>query len=180
MRAALRLLAQVKPQSAQRFLEAGSPTGLTGLFTHPSPRSTLIYLYSSTLDKLKGVPESSVYRHSTEALTKHRLSIISAVKPDGFDAWQERIRKEVETHGDELKRYGMAVEHEHGGQKFFSFPMPQERDDRDEEWDGEDPTKPETLQAQMGNQEVGKEAAADTTWLKNYRFEAEPQLTIEQ
>jgi len=180
MRAALRLLAQVKPQSAPRFLEAGSPTGLTGLFTHPSPRSTLIYLYSSTLDKLKGMPESSVYRQSTEALTKHRLSIISAVTPDGFEAWQERIRKEVETHGDELKRYGMAVEHEHGGQSFFSFPMPQERDESVEEWDGEDPTKPETLEAQMGNQEGGGEAAVDTAFLRKYRFEAEPQLTVDQ
>ena len=91
MRAALRLLANVRPQ----FLEAGTPTGLTGLNTHPSPRSTLLYLYSSTLDKLQQIPESSVYRQSTEALTKHRLKIIQATKPPGLKDWEERIAAQV-------------------------------------------------------------------------------------
>ncbi|KAG9622147.1 hypothetical protein KCU64_g20939, partial [Aureobasidium melanogenum] len=66
MRASSRLLAQ-----ASRFLTPGAPTGLTGVLTHAAPRSTLLYLYNSTLDKLKQFPEHSVYRQSTEALTKH-------------------------------------------------------------------------------------------------------------
>jgi NADH dehydrogenase (ubiquinone) 1 alpha subcomplex subunit 5 len=88
MRAVSRLLASVK--SAQ-LLEAGAPTGLCGLRTHPAPRSTLIYLYNSTLDKLNQFPESSVYRQSTEALTKHRLQIVKETKPKGWDAWQDKI-----------------------------------------------------------------------------------------
>ena len=93
MRSTTRLLAQ-----ASRYLEVGAPTGLTGLFTHASPRSTLMYTYNSTLDKLKQLPESSVYRQSVEALTKHRLSIIEAIKPEGLEQWQERTRKMVEAN----------------------------------------------------------------------------------
>ncbi|KAG8630041.1 hypothetical protein KVT40_001660 [Elsinoe batatas] len=81
-----------------QFLEAGAPTGLTGLLTHASPRSSLIYIYSNTLDKLKQLPESSVYRQSTEALTKHRLNIIESTKPAGLSEWQERVRKTIEAH----------------------------------------------------------------------------------
>ena len=69
---------------------------MTGLLTHASPRSTLLYTYNTTLEKLKRFPESSVYRQSTEALTKHRLSIVESVKPEGLEAWQERVRKTVE------------------------------------------------------------------------------------
>lgn len=96
MRAALRLLASV--QKGARFLEPGTPTGLTGLFTHASPRSTLLYLYSATLNQLKQFPESSVYRQSTEALTKHRMSIIENVKPAGLEEWQKRVQVIVDEY----------------------------------------------------------------------------------
>lgn len=92
MRAASRLLASVKPG---QFLEAGTPTGLTGLLTHNSPRSALLYLYNSTLDKLQHIPESSVYRQSTEALTRHRLKIIEAAKPPGWDEWSLKIQEQI-------------------------------------------------------------------------------------
>lgn len=92
MRAASRLLAAVKPG---QFLEAGAPTGLTGLVTHASPRSTLLFHYTSTLTKLKNIPESSVYRQSTEALTRHRLRVIEESKPKGWDAWQEKILSQI-------------------------------------------------------------------------------------
>ncbi|KAF4556396.1 ETC complex I subunit conserved region-containing protein [Elsinoe fawcettii] len=83
---------------SSQHLEAGAPTGLTGLLTHASPRSSLIYIYSHTLDKLKQFPESSVYRQSTEALTKHRLNIIESVKPAGLSEWQEKVRATIEAH----------------------------------------------------------------------------------
>jgi hypothetical protein len=92
MRSTLRLLAKLKPD---RYLEAYSNTGLTGLFTHPAPRPTLIHLYRNTLDKLKELPDSSVYRQSTEALTKHRLKIVESVKPKGFDAWEEKVKQMI-------------------------------------------------------------------------------------
>ncbi|KAG9690820.1 hypothetical protein KCU81_g2692, partial [Aureobasidium melanogenum] len=93
MRASSRLLAQ-----ASRFLTPGAPTGLTGVLTHAAPRSTLLYLYNSTLDKLKQFPEHSVYRQSVEALTKHRLSIVESVKPEGLEEWQSRVKSVVEAH----------------------------------------------------------------------------------
>lgn len=101
MRPALRLLASVTKSSAY---EPGLPTGITGLLTHKSPRSTLLYLYSSTLDKLKEFPESSVYRQSTEALTRHRMSIVESIQPAGLSEWQNRVSKLVDQHPQAFKR----------------------------------------------------------------------------
>ena len=101
MRASTRLLAQ-----ASKYLEAGIPTGLTGLFTHPQPRTALLYTYQTTLEKLKQFPESSVYRQSTEALTKHRLSIIESVRPEGLEAWQERVKAVVDADPQAYRKYG--------------------------------------------------------------------------
>jgi NADH dehydrogenase (ubiquinone) 1 alpha subcomplex subunit 5 len=103
MRPALRLLASVT-KGSQLYAEAGLPTGLTGLLTHYSPRSTLLYLYSSTLDKLQSFPEHSVYRQSTEALTRHRMSIVESVKPAGLAEWQQRVEKLVDEHPEAFKR----------------------------------------------------------------------------
>lgn len=100
MRATLRLLANVKPA---RYLEPFTPTGLTGLTTHPNPRPTLIYLYTTTLKKLKDFPESSVYRQSTEALTKQRLDVVKSTKPPGFDEWLARVRAVVEKDPERYK-----------------------------------------------------------------------------
>jgi len=91
-----RILRAVAQQA--RFLEAGAPTGLTGLLTHETPRASLIYVYHNTLQKLKHLPESSVYRQSTEALTKHRLSIIEGVRPQGLEEWRSRVKSTIEAH----------------------------------------------------------------------------------
>jgi NADH dehydrogenase (ubiquinone) 1 alpha subcomplex subunit 5 len=130
MRAFSRLFAAIKPG---QFLEAGTPTGLTGLNTHPSPRSTLIYLYSSTLDKLHQMPESSVYRQSAEALTKHRLSIIESIKPPGWDAWEQHIHYQVQENMDAFK-----ISPTSRGTKINTI-KPREVDPRTKssEWDGE-------------------------------------------
>ncbi len=104
MRSSSRLFATVK--SASKFLEANTPTGLTGLSTHPSPRPALIYTYRKTLSKLEQLPPSSVYRQSTEALTKQRLRIIEDFVPEGFDAWTERVKKQIEASP---KAYGRLI-----------------------------------------------------------------------
>lgn len=100
MKATSRLLASVR---SGRFLEAGTPTGLTGLRTHPSPRWALMYTYTLTLNRLKTLPETSVYRQSTEALTKHRLKILEEVKPEGWDAWKEQQDASLKAKADALK-----------------------------------------------------------------------------
>lgn len=96
MRATARLFASVKP--ASKFLEPYTPTGLTGLLTHPSPRPALIYTYRTTLQKLKALPKSSVYRQSVEALTKQRLEVVEATKPEGYEQWLERVRKQIDAN----------------------------------------------------------------------------------
>ncbi|KAA8650572.1 hypothetical protein EYZ11_003545 [Aspergillus tanneri] len=129
MRSTLRLLANIK---SPRYLEPFAPTGLTGLLTHPSPRPTLIYLYTSTLQKLKAFPETSAYRQSTEALTRHRLQIVESTKPPGFDAWLERVKKTVAA---EPERFA-SLRRSDGS---YAAAMRDDGSDnpRGEEWDGE-------------------------------------------
>ncbi|KAK3398691.1 NADH-ubiquinone oxidoreductase 29.9 kDa subunit, mitochondrial [Sordaria brevicollis] len=144
MRAALRLFASaatgtVRPSA--RFLKPGSPTGLTGLGTHPSPRSALLYLYNQTLDKLKQIPEHSLYRQSSEALTKHRLAIVEQYKPEGYDAWQARASKLLNEHLHDLtaRQYdGQQARVAFGsdGRVYFIRQMITPKDWRDVEYDG--------------------------------------------
>jgi NADH dehydrogenase (ubiquinone) 1 alpha subcomplex subunit 5 len=85
MRASLRLLAPRLPPF--------SPTGITGVLTHPHPRPTLIALYNQTLFVLSQLPAHSVYRQSAENLTKHRLAAVKVVKPDGFESFQTLLQE---------------------------------------------------------------------------------------
>ncbi|RAK99120.1 complex I NDUFA5 subunit family protein [Aspergillus ibericus CBS 121593] len=183
MRSTLRLLANVKPA---RYLEPFAPTGLTGLVTHPSPRPTLIFLYTSTLEKLKAFPESSVYRQSTEALTRHRLQIVESTKPPGFDAWLERAKKAVAA---EPERFA-SLRRSDGSYAAF------QRDDgsdnpRGEEWDGESIEPTSEGPARTAEEEArwhqaieestkpGADAAADF-YLNDMKWENEPALEAEQ
>ena len=126
MRSTTRLLAVVK---SERFLTPGNPTGLTGLLTHPAPRSQLISLYSSTLDKLSKLPEYSVYRQSAEAITKQRLSIINGFKPPGYEEWAQRAKQKIKEHpnvfGKDTEPSSISV----------SAQVTQETDPRDIAWD---------------------------------------------
>ena len=117
MRHTLRLLADVKPG---RYLEAGNPTGLTGLFTHPAPRTTLLYTYGATLDKLQSFPDHSVYRQSTEALTKHRMNIIQSIKPEGYDEWAVKAKEKREKYPEAFGPGGDFAVISAGGQEFVT------------------------------------------------------------
>ncbi|KAL2040484.1 hypothetical protein N7G274_006927 [Stereocaulon virgatum] len=117
MRPTLRFFAAVKPG---RFLEPGNPTGLTGLFNHPAPRSTLLFLYGSTLDKLKAIPEQSVYRQSTEALTKRRMHIIESIKPEGYEEWAKKAAEKLAKHPEAFQPGGNYKLQKAGGQSFVT------------------------------------------------------------
>jgi len=178
MRAAARLFASVK---SGQFLEAGTPTGLTGLLTHPSPRSTLLYHYNSTLDKLKKIPESSVYRQSTEALTKHRLAVIEQTKPAGWDAWQQKIMLQV---SEDPERY--QVLNTSGGETVV---MPNEAEvdlrSRRAEWDGEKlQSMPEGIRSAKERLPHAKKMKGAANYsnervLADIKFEPEPKYTAE-
>jgi NADH dehydrogenase (ubiquinone) 1 alpha subcomplex subunit 5 len=178
MRAAARLLASVKPG---QFLEAGNPTGLTGLLTHPSPRSALLYHYTSTLDKLKQIPESSVYRQSTEALTKHRLSVVESIKPKGWDEWQEKVKLQV---AEDVDAYTIIK-----GSRTSTIIQPSQRevDERSSaaEWDGETPqTFPEGIRSAKERAPHVKKIKGDAKYTPERAFsqvkmDPEPQYTLE-
>ncbi|KAB5572401.1 ETC complex I subunit conserved region-domain-containing protein [Coniochaeta sp. 2T2.1] len=177
MRRTLFRLAAVKPA---RYLEPNTPTGITGLLTHGSPRAHLLYLYTTTLDKLKAVPEHSVYRKSVEALTKHRLSIVEQAVPPGYAEWSKRAQKLVADHPEQFNVSeeasgsvdgAAAARIERDGQVFIVRDVVTEVDIRDQEWDGERDTGlgPEGLAQQK---DLG-----DTRQVK---WEPEPQLTADQ
>lgn len=180
MRPTLRLLANVKP----RYLEPFAPTGLTGLLTHPSPRPTLIFLYRSTLSKLKEFPESSVYRQSTEAFTRQRLQIIESTKPPGYEEWLERVRKTV---GAEPERFA-SLRLQDG-----SYAAAQEEDTsanpRGEDWDGESveattegPARTAEQEQQFNKtiEEATKEAHESDFYAQAMKWENEPALEADQ
>jgi NADH dehydrogenase (ubiquinone) 1 alpha subcomplex subunit 5 len=189
MRATFRLLAAVRP--AARFLEPGTPTGLTGLTTHASPRSTLLYLYTSTLEKLKAVPDHSVYRQSVEALTKHRMALVEGVLPPGYDEWSERAQKLVSEHPGEFAVAqkddvggAKAIKLDRGGHAFVVHQIPVKRDMRYEEWDGEQDEGPElegsrTIEEKEDLKHIfERRDIADVQ--QQVEWEPEPQLTADQ
>ncbi|RPA90875.1 hypothetical protein L873DRAFT_1820353 [Choiromyces venosus 120613-1] len=90
-----RLFAQVGTQRLAPF----STTGITGVLTHPNPRPALIAVYNHTLSLLSRLPQHSVYRQSTENLTKQRLAIVESVKPEGWEEYQAALKSEREANG---------------------------------------------------------------------------------
>ena len=189
MRRTLRLLANVKPA---RYLEAGNPTGLTGLYTHSSPRSSLLFLYSHTLEKLQKFPESSLYRKSVEAQTKHRMSIVEAAVPPGYEEWTKRAQKIVEENPDHFSIAtsarvdgARAITAVSGGSIFVHRTDPQPKDIRYQEWDGErdEVESSEGLRGPEEREHPNMIAALDRKPLEapdKVEWEAEPQMTADQ
>ncbi|KAE9972410.1 hypothetical protein BLS_004038 [Venturia inaequalis] len=157
MRPALRLFAAVRGS-----IEPGAPTGLTGLVTHPAPRSTLMYLYSTTLTKLQHIPESSVYRQSVEALTKKRLAIVEAQTAPGHFAWLDTMRLRITEFQEQQKAAGLPVQGDNlqyeGNEYFLASLGSTEIDEREVEWDGEPVVEP-TLEGPRSAEELAKEDA---------------------
>ncbi|KAI1465898.1 ETC complex I subunit conserved region-domain-containing protein [Daldinia caldariorum] len=195
MRRTLRLFAAVKPTTTTaRYLEPGAPTGLTGLLTHGSPRSTLLYLYTRTLEKLQDFPESSLYRQSVEALTKHRLSVVEAAQPPGYEEWAARARQiaeqnparfRVSTVGSGSPAEGsLALQVASGGKLFVHRSAPPPQDERYLEWDGERDEGPgsEGLRGEeerRAHEALFNKEPTDGPDTK-VQWEPEPQLTADQ
>ena len=174
MRASLRLLAAVKPG---RYLEAGNPTGLTGLFNHPAPRSTLLYLYGSTLDKLQRLPETSVYRQSAEAITKHRMKIMESIKPEGYDEWIVKAKEKVEAHPEAFKPGGKQTAHIASGQLLVQTHEDVEDGDEKEEWtSSEGPRNEEDKSAEARLLSKGRRI----DYTETIKWEPEPPLEAQQ
>ena len=179
MRSALRLLANVK---SPRYLQPFEPTGIVGLVTHPHPRPTLIYLYKTTLQKLKAVPETSVYRQSTEALTRQRLQIVESAVPAGFDAWLERVKKTV---ADDPERF-KSLRQPDGS--YVGFLVRDGSDNpRGQEWDGDNEPEPissspiRTKEEEAHFHKIIDDAISDKSrYPKAMKWENEPPLEAEQ
>ena len=94
------------------------------------------------MDKLKQFPEHSIYRQSTEALTKHRMSIIEKVKPAGLEEWQGRIQKVVDNHPEAFRKIPVATV---GGEKTFNIVWKDTAIEgmKTDEWDDEFVGKPQ-------------------------------------
>jgi NADH dehydrogenase (ubiquinone) 1 alpha subcomplex subunit 5 len=169
MRSTLKLLATAGTASArhaERYLTPGNPTGLTGLLTHPCPRSALIYHYSLTLNKLAKLPPSSAYREATAALTKHRLAIVQGIEPAGYREWKEKaqsiLQDNKEAFGTAVFEYGELAPDAFEARRFLREGFAREigPEDRSLEWDGLQPEEPlEGIRTQKERDQVARRDA---------------------
>ncbi|KOS21520.1 NADH-ubiquinone oxidoreductase 29.9 kDa subunit [Escovopsis weberi] len=158
-----------------RYLEAGTPTGLTGLWTHSTPRSTLLYLYNSTLQRLQSIPETSLYRQSVEAVTKHRLALVEKTAPPGHEQWAARAKELLSKNNGRFRVTGGPSEGSGAqvvklGDRVFVVGIRREAGDvRVQEWNGD-----EDDNAELDNILTPGEEHEEIEW------QDEPQLTAEQ
>ncbi|KAL6881613.1 ETC complex I subunit conserved region domain-containing protein [Trichoderma longibrachiatum] len=174
------IIAKMRPtlRALANYLEPGTPTGLTGLWTHKTPRSTLLYLYNTTLNRLQSIPETSLYRQSVEATTKHRMSLVEKVVPPGYEEWTAKARElmrkyphQFEAASDRADGSGArAVKY---GNRVFVVGIAHEAGDvRVEEWNGE---------SQVSSSDVVPDASEHQNINDvKLEWEEEPQLTAEQ
>lgn len=181
MRPATRLLA--------RYLEAGTPTGLTGLWTHNSPRSTLLYLYGSTLNKLQNFPESSLYRQSVEAVTKHRMGLVESVVPPGYEQWSAKAKELVNKNPQQFRISSGRVDGSGaravkiGDRVFIVGSRHEPGDIRTEEWNGEEDEGGELEGIRTPEERKSQVVWAERKPLEDHEkveWEDEPQLTADQ
>ena len=178
MKAATRLFASVA--KGAQFLEPGTPTGLTGLLTHAAPRTALLFTYSTTLEKLKQFPESSVYRQSTEALTRHRMAIVERVKPAGLEEWQARVQKNLEEHPKAFQKVPVST----SSSKTAEYNIVWKPATHKDKWDDGHTGKPmlEGVRSDAEQEKQWKEVVRDP--IEEYRvvprIEPEPPLSAEQ
>lgn len=185
MRQTFRLFAAVKPVA--RYLEPGAPTGLTGLRTNPSPRSTLLYLYNSTLEKLQAVPDTSVYRQSVEAVTKSRMAAVESVKPEGLAEWTAKVQELLKKNPEHFNVTSRPTENgtfaaglKKNGQFFVIRTTKPEVDERIQEWDGEEDNGG-TLEGMRTTEEKLTETHVKNPFEgEGVQWVDEPKLTIQQ
>lgn len=172
-----------------RYLEAGTPTGLTGLWTHSTPRSTLLYLYGSTLNKLQSIPETSMYRQSVEATTKHRMALVEKTVPPGYDEWAARARELVSKNREQFRVASGRVDGSEArtvklGDRVFVVGAKHEPGDvRTEEWDGEEDEGAELEGIRTKEERSDQVIWAERKPLQDHEkveWEDEPQLTADQ
>jgi len=167
------------------LLHPNTPTGLTGVLTHPNPRPHLIYLYNQTLDKLTKLPETSAYRQSAEAVTKHRLQIIESAKPNGFEAWEARVHKQIEENPLMFGPKGGAHRESVGGKQYVVASRLAAVDERLLEWDGdmvgERGEGPSSIEQKAGQaMDLGNSRPLEEFQAVGVQLEDEPPLNAQQ
>ncbi|KAH6899057.1 ETC complex I subunit conserved region-domain-containing protein [Thelonectria olida] len=172
-----------------RYLEAGQPTGLTGLWTHSTPRSTLLFLYGTTLSRLQAIPETSMYRQSVEAVTKHRMALVEQTKPPGYDEWSVKAKELISKNPSQFRLASGRLDGSEArtvklGDKLFVVGRRHEAGDiRVEEWDGEADEGAELEGARTLEERADQALWAERKPLEDHEqieWVDEPQLTADQ
>lgn len=181
MRASLRLLT--------RYLEPGTPTGLTGLWTHSTPRSTLLYLYGATLNKIQAIPEASIYRQSVEAVTRQRMELVEKTVPPGYTEWVARAKELVSSNQEQFRVTSGRVDGSEArtvklGNRVFVLGSKHEAGDiRFEEWNGEEDEGGELEGLRTPEERKDQAVWAERKPLEDHetvKWEDEPPLTADQ
>jgi NADH dehydrogenase (ubiquinone) 1 alpha subcomplex subunit 5 len=119
------------------------------------------------------------------------MSIISAVKPEGYEAWAEKAKATLAEHPEVFETKVGSVAHDEGrhiketkgGTVFISTKPEKEYDELTVEWDGEADSGGElegtrTMAERKGQADLAKERPGIDT--KTVQWDPEPPLTAEQ
>ncbi|KAI5848812.1 ETC complex I subunit conserved region-domain-containing protein [Tricharina praecox] len=174
-------------------LPAFSPTGITGVLTHPHPRPALIALYNHTLSVLSSLPSHSVYRQSAENLTRARLEILKSVKPAGWNDYLATrrqnglqgdvditdvavyMRAQLQTLVDRTTFSGNVAYAKQEMEHWRAFAVPESHDTRKLPQNTADPLVKDLLADAEHNEELQRLMRQEET-----EIDLEPQLTAEQ
>lgn len=134
-----------------------------------------------------------MYRQSVEALTKHRLAIISKAVPAGYEEWSAKAKKIIAENPNVFNTPTGGVDHDGGkhiksvadGKVFVTTKIDRNIDDLVDEWDGEKNEGPElegvrSTAERAGQAILGKKRPGSDEPSKKITWESEPALTAEQ
>ena len=140
-----------------------------------------MWLYNATLARLSAFPENSVYRQSTEALTRQRLRTVASVEPAGFQEYKDRIGNLLGQSSGHTKQLIQQIIDGKGYEPIAG----QDPDEREVRWNGErvearteGPATARDLETMPRLDEA--ESKREEVEESQPEIEHEPQLTAEQ
>jgi NADH dehydrogenase (ubiquinone) 1 alpha subcomplex subunit 5 len=141
------------------------------------------------LSRLQNIPESSLYRQSVEAVTKHRMSLVEAQTPPGYDEWAVKAKQLVGKSSEQFRVNSGRIDGSEartvklGDRVFIIGQRHQAGDIRHEEWDGEEDEGGELEGIRTPEERKDQVIWAERKPLEDHEqieWEDEPQLTADQ
>lgn len=141
------------------------------------------------MSKLQALPETSMYRQSVEAVTKHRMGLVEKIVPPGYEEWAAKAKELVNKNSAQFRVAsgridGSEVRTVKLGDKIFVVGRKHEDvDERIEEWDGEADEGAELEGIRTAKEREDQVVWAERKPLEDHEkveWQDEPQMTADQ